>query len=243
MPAKPRLPDDFDLPTAVNGWIHDPDDRTNGHCWQYEQGERPLAIRVYETLGACYAAVTDERTSGMESKKRIIDLDHADREDLSHEEAIETGINATIEWMNNYGEGEWSHPRIHEAAFQPPVGYELASYRINSRTTTVLYHQTNAREIDRLAGGNFPDEMSANSCPYLKVETWAGSRNSTVALAPWKCAHDNEQQEIADPPEECGIEVALTTAREFARTSIDGDDPIPADPTGQTSLGRFASQG
>ena len=243
MPAKPRLSDGFDLPTAVNGWIHDPNDRTNGHCWHYERGERPLSMRMYETLGTCYAAVTDDRTSGMESKERIIDLDHGDREDLSREEAIETGINAAIEWMETYSEGEWSHPRIHEAAFQPPVGYEIVAYRINSRTTTVHYYQTDAHEVERLARANLPDSMSAESCPYLEVETWVGSGNSTVALAPWKRVHDNERKEIADPPAKCGIEVALTTAREFARTSTDGDDLFPPDPTGQTSLGQFAYRG
>jgi hypothetical protein len=129
--------------------------------------------------------------------------------------------------METYSEGEWSHPRIHEAAFQPPVGYEIVAYRINSRTTTVHYYQTDAHEVERLARANLPDSMSAESCPYLEVETWVGSGNSTVALAPWKRAHDNERKEIADPPEKCGIEVALTTAREFARTSTDGDDLFP----------------
>lgn len=240
MAAKPRLPDGFDLPTAVNGWIHNPDDRTNGHCWQYERGERPLSMRVYKTLGTSYAAVTDDRTSGMESKDRVIDIDHGNEENLSCEEAVERVINVATEWMENYTEGEWSHPRIHETAFQPPVGYELDGYRINSRTTTVQYHQIDTCEVNRMAGTNFPEEMSADSCPYLEVETWAGSGNSTVALAPWKHAHDNERKEITEPPEECGLEVALTTAREFARKHGESDEPIPA---GQTSLSWFASQG
>lgn len=243
MAAKPRLADGFDLPTAVNGWIHDPDDRTNGHCWQYERGDRPLSMRVYETLGTSYAAVMDDRTSGMECKERIAGHDHGDREDLPREEAAETVIDAASEWMEAYSEGEWSHPRIHEAAFQPPVGYELTAYRINSRTTTVQYHQTDAHEVDRLAGANFPDDMNPDSCPYLEVETWAGSGSSMVALAPWQHAHDNERKEIADPPEECGLEVALTIARKFARTHADGNELIPTDPAGQTSLGRFATQG
>jgi len=128
MPAKPRLPDRFNLPTAVNGWIHDPDDRT----------------------------------SGMESKERIIDLDHGDQEDLSHEEVVEMVTDAATEWMEAYSEGEWSHPRIHEAAFHPPVGYEFIAYRINSQTTTVQYHQRDARKVDRLTGASFSDDMMVN---------------------------------------------------------------------------------
>lgn len=240
---KPRLPNGFDLPTRVNGWVHDPEDGLNGHCWRFGQGERPLSMRVYDPVGTCYAAVTDERTSGMDSKQRVSEVKFGSGTDRSQLRAVEEVLTDAIDWMNDHSEGKWSHPRIEEAVFQPPAGYELVDYRIDTRTTTVQYHRVGAPEIERLAGSNFPEDMSVNSCPYLEVETWAGSGNSTVSLAPWRRAHDNERKKIADSPKECGLDVALTTAREFARQHADGDESPLMDPAGQTNLTRFASEG
>ena len=241
---KPELPDGFDLPTRVNGWVHSPEDKSNGHCWRFEQEKRPLAMRVYDPPGSCYAAVTDERTSGMDSKQRVSEVKFGSGTDCSQLRAIEEVLTDAIDWMDDHNDGEWSHPRIQEAAFQPPAGYELVDYRIDNRTTTVQYHRLGTPEVDRLAGGHFPDDMSADSCPYLEVETWAGSGNSTIVLAPWRRAHDEECKEVADPPEECGFDVALATARELARQHVDSDSDEPlSDPAGQTNLTRFASEG
>jgi hypothetical protein len=239
---KPELPDGFDLPTRVNGWVYDPEDGSNGHCWRFEQGERPLAMRVYDPIGTCYAAITDERTSGLDSRQRVSEVEFGSGTDCWQLKAVEEVLTDAIDWMDDHSEGEWSHPRIEEAAFQPPAGYELVDYQIDNRMTTVQYHRHGTHEADRLAGIHFPDDMTVDSCPYLEIETWAGSGNSTVRLAPWRHAHDDECTEIADPPEECGLDVALATAREFAQQHVDGDEPL-SDPAGQTNLARFASRG
>ena len=239
---KPELPDGFDLPTRVNEWVHDPKDGSNGHCWRFEQGERTLAMRVYDPLGSCYAAVTDERTGGLDSRQRVSEVKFGSGTDCSQHRAVEEVLTDAIDWMDDHSKGEWSHPRVQEAVFQPPAGYELAGYQINTRTTTVQYHRLDAREVDRLAGCHFPDEMSPDSCPYLEIETWAGSGNSTVRLAPWRHAHDDECMEVADPPDECGLDVALATAREYVRQYVDSDE-LQSDPAGQTNLARFASKG
>ena len=239
---KPELPDGFDLPTRVNGWVHDPEDGSNGHCWRFEQGERPLAMRVYDPLDVCYATVSDERTRGLDSRQRVSEVEFGSGTDCWQLKAVEETLRDAIDWMDDHSEGEWSHPRVQEAAFQPPAGYELVSYQIDNRTTTVQYHRLGAHGADRLAGSHFPEDMTVDSCPYLEIETWAGSGNSTVKLAPWRHAHDNECIEVADPPEECGLDIALTTARGFARQYVDNDERL-SDPAGQTNLARFASEG
>ena len=242
MPAKPPLPDDREPPAEVNGWTHDPDDTTNGHCWRRDDDGRPLAVRLFGGVGTGYATVTDDRVAGVGGREKIAeyrfesDDDHRDR----RKEAVGMAFDDAIAWMEDHG-SEWSHPRINEAGFQPPAGYELTRYSIGSRETIILYHQVDAPDVDRLCGIRFP-ELTVDSCPYLEVRTWIGSGNSDVRVAPWQHAHGSEKKVIAETPDECGLEIALTTAREFARKHVAGDEQFPGELSGQSSLSRFAIQ-
>ena len=242
MAAKPPLPKGYELPAAVNGWIHDPDDGSNGHTWRFEPGERPLSVRVFELFGRSYASVTDDRTSGIESSEEIAARTPDDDDSRAKPATVEAVVGEAVEWMRDHGAGEWSHSRVRESAFDPPIGYELAKFEIGERWTMIHYHRIDAPEKSRLAGVGLPDEVNPETYPYLVIRTWAGSGNSEIELAPWQFSHDDEREQVAEPPAECGLDVALTVARNFAREQRDGDVPSANNATGQSSLRRFTTR-
>jgi hypothetical protein len=243
MAAKPRLPTGYDLPTAVNGWRHDPNDGSNGHTWSLDAGERPLSVRVFEHFGRCYARVTDDRTTGIESSEEIAARSHDEDGDQTTQATVAAVVAEAVEWMREHDVGEWSHPRIREAVFDPPLGYELVAYEIGQRWSLIHYHRIDAPEKSRLAGVGLPDEVNPETYPYLVIRTWAGSGNSEIDLAPWRFSHDDERESVADPPAECGLDVAVTVARTVAREQHDSDAPEPSSHTGQTALQQFAGGG
>lgn len=241
-----RTPDEFEIPTEINEWEHDPEPY-NGEAWFGP--DREQSVVAFNHFGSITGCLIDERCSGMENKVRFVDREIKKPDDLSVEESRTQDrranarlVKEVVDWMRRHRPGEVANPRVNEAVFDAPVGYELASYRINQRDTMVVYRRREAEEADRLAGVGEPDCVSPDSFPYLVIETWAGSGNSTVSLSPLKGAHDHEMAEIVETPEGCGIEVAVAMAHQWARENVDetaGIGPM----TGQTDLLQFAKVG
>jgi hypothetical protein len=150
---------------------------------------------------------------------RAVDLAAAGDGDRSSD--VVRSIKQAVEWMEATPPGTWTHPDVDEAVFDAPPGYELTHYYLERREVIIYYHREGAPEGHRLAGVGKPidDEVTPDSFPYLVVKAWRGSGNATVALAPWEYAHDSELVEVRDPPDECGLEIALTIARDYATTA------------------------
>ncbi|QCW05252.1 hypothetical protein [Natrinema pallidum] len=247
MVAKPPLPDGDELPREINGWHHRPESNKNGHAWYAADGE--TAVAVYSGFGRVYVSVTDERCDGLERGVRIYEDGYEDdidgRERDRHEaRAVVDGIDAACEWMGETAPAEWSNPAVCEAVFDAPPGYSLERYYLENREATVYYRRDGTESITRFPGHADPDQYTLETCPYLYVHEWRGSGNATVALAPWLRAHGSsskhpEIREVAETPAECGLEVAVTVAREWAREHVGGE--IDADAAGQAGLGRWSA--
>ena len=91
-------------------------------------------------------------------------------------------------------------------------------------------------EGQRLTGSTTADglEVTTETYPYLVVQKWRGSGNATVALAPWDYAHETEMVDVRNPPDGCGLDIALTIARNYAAAVIGDDTDPPA--VGQANL-------
>lgn len=240
-----RLPDAFEVPTQVNGWTRDPEPY-NGEAWFGP--DREQSVVAFNSLETVYAEVRDERCSGFETGERIFEreLEQPETETVPEmRERVRSANAALVEdlaaWMRANPPGQWSRTRVREAVFEAPVGYELADYYIESRQSRVVYHRVGAEAPSRLAGIGKPETVDPETFPYLVVEVWAGSGNATVALAPWRHAHDHEMQEVVETPDECGLDIALSMARQYAREQV--DDSGTETTVGQTDLGQFASAG
>jgi len=246
MVARPPLPDDYDLPTTVGPWVHNPDSGKNAHVWSAR--DHPVTVGVFGHLGTATVKVFDDRVDGFRNSVAVAeyeydgDGDTADQSRAEKRAAVGDALDDAIDWMADYDPGEWSHSMVCEAVFDAPVGYELDRYYLEERTAIVYYRRENAEKVVRLAGAGGPDEYTPETCPYLYVHVWRGSGKATVALAPWLRAHGPaskypELREIADPPEECGLEVAVTVARQWAREEFGGE----TDPgVGQADLAAFS---
>lgn len=57
--------------------------------------------------------------------------------------------------------------------------------------------------------------------------TGEDDRVDLLWLAPWDYAHDCEMVDVREPPEECGLEIAVTIARNYA-ADVTGEDPDPS---------------
>ena len=231
---KPPLPASFDLPVSVNGWDYRPSAPSNGHVWV--GGVRPASVSVFSSLGTVRVTVSDDRVSGFASSVELYRDEYAggdtmlERLTVDEAGAVRDGVEYAIEWMGATPPEEWSHPEVTEAVFDPPPGYRLAEYYLEDRQTTVYYLRSGAEGVRRLAGGGAPDEYTPETCPYLYVHIWNGSGTATVALAPWIGAHGPgskypEIEPVVDCPDECGLDVALTCAREWARENVAEESP------------------
>lgn len=257
MATKPPLPDGCDLPPEVNGWVHDPESNKNGHTWYGP--DRESAVAVFASIDRVRVSVMDERVTGFARSQDIYEQDYdEDGQDQTgaevegyldaKAEATGAGVEAAVEWMHDTAPA-WHHPDVTDAAFDPPAGYTLDSYYLEQRETTIYYRHEGEEWNVRMAGVNDPrtrefepDAVTIETHPYLVVHCWNGSGNATVAVAPWLCAHDHELVEVRETPEECGLEIALKLAREYAREDVvdtvpEMDDP----PVGQAGLGRWSA--
>lgn len=238
MVNKPPLPEDVGLPETIGDWTHDPESNKNGHTWYSQSGD--TAVAVLAPVDTVYVAVLDERCIGLERGERIFETcipEDADRQQVKREFAGEA-VNAAIDWMQDNDPQDWACPRVCESVFDTPDGYQLAMYEIGLQSSTIYYYRTGAAERSSLGSREPPEEVSTDTYPYLTIEVYRGSGNATVSLAPWTRAHDHEMEEVVETPEECGLDVALTMARQYLRENVDGISPSePA--VGQSDLGAW----
>jgi hypothetical protein len=255
MANRPPLPEEFTIPSSVDRWQHDPDAKRNAHIWRNEAETK--SVGVFATAGAevVNIRVFDDRLRGFDRSQTISTVPYNRPDDAkelirARQEASAGGIRQAVEWMELTHPSEWTHPEVCEAVFDPPAGYVLDEYYLENRTAIVYYQREDAEDRCRLAGGGQPDEYTPETCPYLYVHVWRGSGDATVALAPWRGAHGpgskhQEIEPVADPPEECGLEVAITVAREWARKTVATDTPSHSEQehqsprVGQTALSNW----
>lgn len=235
MVSKPPLPDDYQPPTEVNGWVHDPDSKRNGHVWSARNREASVGVFCYPT-GRLAVSVFDDRVDGFCNKVEPVsrELD----EDDDTEQGVVWAIDEAVSWMQNHAPEEWEHPAVEEAVFDPPVGYVLDRYYLEQRNQTVYYRREDAESDVRMGpakdDGTVP---TLETRAYLVVRTWRGSGNSTISVAPWLRAHDKDMHEVVDPPAGCGLEIAITLARQYVREETDRERESLA--TGQAGLGEW----
>ena len=232
MAAKPPLPDGVDLPSDINGWVHHPDSNRNGHVWTGVDADRSVA--VFSHLGTTVSvAVFDDRVDGFANRIEPVRRDI--HKDESQPEAVVWGVNRAVAWMDRHAPTEWDHPAIEAAVFDSPTGFVLDRYYLEKREHIVYYRQENAERAVGMAGGRVLDSAaSLETRAYLVVKAWHGSGNATIALAPWLRAHDEEMNEVVEPPAECGIAIAVKLAREYVHEETRRSRDVPA--TGQADL-------
>lgn len=243
MTAKPSLPDDYELPEEVGDWIHDPDSKKNGHTW-YAPDET-AAVGVFGFGGTISVKVLDERLSGFARSKRVFETEYEHDKDYyepadsdAPTPAVIKGVEAAVRWME-VNDTDWKHPAVEEAVFDPPVGFVLDRYYLEEREHIVCYRQEDTESEIEMSGRRLDTEPSLETRKYLYVEAWRGSGNSTVSLAPWLRAHDHEKHEVAEPPEECGLAIALKLAREWVCEQRGKTRELPA--AGQSGLGVWSA--
>jgi hypothetical protein len=236
MVNKPPLPEGFDLPEEVNGWIHTPKSNKNGHIWIGESAQRSVGVFSGIT-DRVRVAVFDDRVDGFCSKIQPVERSLEDGE--TQAEAAAWGVERAVAWMERQTPERWDHPHVEEAVFDPPVGFVLDRYYLEEREQIVCYRQKDSEKAVSMAGGRPPEtEPSLETRAYLLVEAWRGSGNATITLAPWLRAHDREKHEIVEPPEECGLTVALKLAREWVQEEAGQTRDSPA--IGQSDLGAWS---
>ncbi len=254
MTVKPDLPSGCSLPELVNDWELDPTSNKNGHVWY--SPDKTQSVAIYSHLGKVHSKISDERATGLERGEPItsVELDSGNsettgKEENNHvfdvadtskarneEEALSYVLEKSINWMESNAPGSWEHPRINEAAFEAPTGFELARYYLASRETTIYYHRTGEQTGVRMGESEAPDEVTFSNYPYLVVHCWKGNGNATIALAPWLRAHDEEMEEVVDTPEGCGLDIALSKAREFVQEEMEVQTSDGFSKVGQTAL-------
>lgn len=244
MAVRPALPDDFDLPAEVNGWWHDPESTKNAHTWR--SPDETAAVGVFSSTGRVYAKALDERVHGFARADRFAEVDVPDLDDLDERRRrkaalVATTVEKAVDWMSETDPDGWTHPDVNEAALVPPAGYELEYYFLEERDTTIFYHLEDGDEYSILFD-DLPDaDPTPENYPYLRIHCWNGSGNCEIALAPWVRAHDHEVEPVVEPPEECGLDVAVTLCREWVRENVDfGDDAdVERATVGQSALAAF----
>ncbi|WP_436348764.1 hypothetical protein [Natronorubrum sp. FCH18a] len=237
---KPDLPDDYELPCAINGWLYDTEDTSNGHVWR--SSDDKCSVGVFDTLGSVSVRVTDDRVSGFASN---VELERVEYDRAGRDDALAGALGAARAWMEQPDPAAWSHPDVCEAVFDAPTGYSLETYYLENRETIVYYRRDDAEtgvEID--VRGKGPEALTRETAAYLYVHQWNGSGNATVALAPWTEAHGPKSKHpdikpVLETPDECGLTLALTMAREWVREH-DGR-AIDADAAGQAALSRWSA--
>jgi hypothetical protein len=257
MPARPPLPEGTELQSAINGWVHDPESGMNGHVWYGAGRSRALGVFSSGLSNRVYARVQDERVRGFNRDEIVASAEYDPADDVEERKAIKRAcvgevLEDAIDWMQATAPSEWSHPRVDETIFEAPVGYELARVYVENRETTVYYERTDYEAELSTAQRSNPREFARSHRPYLYVHEWAGSGNTTVAVAPWMNAHGvgTRHEEIApivETPDNGGLDVAISMARQWAREQIDAETETTTGsqaqgqrPTvGQTNLGQF----
>lgn len=236
MVSKPPLPEDYDIPSEVNGWVHSPESNKNGHIWTSESAERSVGV-FFGVSGSVRVAVFDDRIGGFCNKIQPVERHLDDNE--TDAEATAWAIERAVAWMEHHDPENWTHPHVEEAVFDPPAGFVLDRYYLEEREHIVCYRQADAETAVSISGDcDLDTEANLETRAYLYVEAWRGSGNATISLAPWLRAHDHEKHEVVEPPEECGLEVALKLAREWVENETGQTRDTPA--IGQSGLGTWS---
>ncbi|PCR88623.1 hypothetical protein [Natrinema ejinorense] len=245
MPAKPPLPDGYELCNSVNGWHYDPDATRNAHVWA--DADDRACVAVHEFVDETYAKVIDTRAGAAENLFRL-EYDTGDVTGAAYTDAkraaVCEGVEKAVVWMETTAPEEWSHPEVCEAVFDMPAGYDLERYFHGDRETIVYYARDDVDECPLRGRGDDLEKLTPENAPYLYIHVWNGSGNATVALAPWTHAHGPgskhpEVMPVVETPSECGLEVAITMARQWAREHADG--AIDTDASGQAALERWSA--
>lgn len=235
MVRKPPLPDDESLPEAVGAWTHAPESNRNGHVWTNE--DEQVSVGVFSSCFSEEVRVTvfDDRVDGFCNNVEPVRQSYSDT-DKTKAEATAWAVERAVEWMKRHSPERWSHPDVEEAVFDPPVGYVLERYYIEQRQQIVCYRREDEASAVSLSGRVPDTDPSIQTRDYLYVESWRGSGNTTVSVAPYLRAEDKNKHEVVETPEECGLAVALKLAREHVREQTDQDAPTrPA--AGQSDIG------
>jgi hypothetical protein len=226
------LPENFEYPERVNGWQFDGDSSYNGHAWYGPDRER--SVVVFAGLGSANAKVHDERVSGAGNHVELARTDY-DRD--NRREATAEVVEQAVAWMHDHAPDEWSHPEVNAGVFDAPAGYEFEDYCRYRRETFVYYRREGTPARRRLAGAGRPDEVTPETFPYLVVQMWQGSGTASVDLAPWRYEHDHERETVVGLPEECGLDIALAAARNYASEHAATESGTPS--AGQTTLSEW----
>lgn len=228
---EPSVPEDVELPAAVNGWLYDPSDTSNGLV--FRSRDHDCSVGIFDTVGTVSVRVRDDRVDGFGA---AIDLERVEYDRDGRDAALRAGLETAREWMAGTDPAAWSHPEVCEAVFDAPVGYSLERYYLENRESIVYYARDDVDESPLRGRGGDLEQLTRETAPYLYVHVWNGSGNATVALAPWLHAHGPSSKhpevlEVAETPADCGLEVAVTVAREWAASGSVA--------TGQTALSAF----
>lgn len=242
---RPSLPDGFDVPQEVNGWLYDPETNKNGHAWYAD--DRQTSVAVFRHFDRVCVKVTDERVGGFENNVEVYtDEIPEDVEPDGHRQSVRValGIEHAVDWMRSTAPDEWSHPDVCESVFDAPAGHVLEQYYLEQRETVVYYRREGSERVTRLAGIGAED-LDPETAPYLYIHVWNRSGNATVAVAPFLRAHGPgskhpEIESAADTPEDCGLYVALTVARQWAREQP-GVDEATEPTVGQSDLSGWSA--
>jgi hypothetical protein len=243
MPARPPLPEIYEIPTEVDSWSYNSESGKNAHVWQ--GSEYSVAVFFYRGQEEVEVAVFDQRVSGFDTR-HVVDRSEFDVPDDvlpptdAERKAVVEAIDTAVTWMQSTEPEQWSHPSVPESIFRTPTGYEFEAAYLEDRERVIYYRREgyDPEEIELLR--REPKKHAREHRPYIYVHEWTGSGNVTVALAPWLNCHGPgsrhlEIAEVESPPEEAGLEVGLLMARDWAREQA-GECPSPKQACGQTSL-------
>ena len=245
MAQRPPLPNEYEVPQMVNGWRYDLDNGRNAHVWVDEPEDTAVSVFSYPQgdESVCKIRVSDERVSGFASRVTVATVPYEPGEE---ESAVVQAIEEAAEWMRATHSDAWSHPEVSEAIFTEPAGYELDTVYIEDRNKIIYYRREGYDPEEADIKRREPKKYARDEQPYLYIHEWTGSGDTTVAVAPWLRAHGpgSRHPEIAtivDTPEECGLEVALSMARQWAREQSQARPANNGPSVGQTDLTQFTA--
>lgn len=244
MTTRPPLPDGYSPPKTVNGWTYAPDSNRNGHIWQDPNG--PAVVGVFALAGIISIKAIDTRITGLGGSKELFKQEYEFTDNtLTPADpgvpttTVQTVIKKAASWMNRTPPGTWRHHVIEDGAFDPPAGYVLDQYYLEERKHIVCYRRKDTPKTVSLSGCPPESDPSVETRNYLYIETWRGSGDTTIALAPWLRAHDNEKHPVIEPPDGCGIAVGIKLAREWVHEQTGRTRDCPA--AGQQGLETYSN--
>lgn len=230
----PFLPDGYERPAEVNGWRFDPE-RYNGLAWFSPSREQ--SVVVHNITDTVRVVAYDERIASLGGREELERRDIPD--DMDAADVVAWGVDVAREFMNSHEPDEdWAHPRVNESVFDPPVDHRLRFYRLGARYDEITYENVTQRPLRPPR----QRRMNADYHPNLVIKVWRGSGNAEIMSAPWTRSHDHVREPVVEPPEECGLDIALTVAREYAReqSAVDAGS-VESATSGQQTITRWSA--